>query len=67
MCTHKSLISVAQRVNYTCPRLMDVAYNATAHVPSEKICEKIIYYTHHKYMVGPQYVCADVPSGPVAV
>jgi len=46
---------------------MDVAYDATAHVPSEQICEKMIYYTHHRYMFRPQYVCADVPSGPVAV
>jgi len=27
---------------------MDVAYSATAHVPSEQICEIMIYYTHHR-------------------
>jgi len=46
---------------------MDVAYNATAHVPSEQICEKMMYYTYQRYMFSPQYVCADVPSGSLTV
>jgi hypothetical protein len=46
---------------------MDVDYNATAHVASEQICEKMIYYTYHRYMFGPQCVCADVPSGYLTV
>jgi hypothetical protein len=45
---------------YTCLRLTDVAYSATAHVPAEQICEKMIYYTHHRYIIAPHYVSVDV-------
>ena len=41
---------------------MDVAYSATAHVPSEQICEKMIYYTYHSYIIALHYVSVDVSS-----
>jgi hypothetical protein len=49
-------------VNYACPRLMDFAWNATGHVPSEQICEKMIYYKHHRYIIALHYVSVDVSS-----
>jgi hypothetical protein len=41
---------------------MDFAHNVTAHVPSEQTCEKMIYYTYHRYIIALRYVFVDVSS-----